>query len=301
MIVKFTDLKDKIDKVRSGEIKEGLSLGIPEIDEYFRLKPADFCIWLGRANVGKTTVVFYLMTLYSLKHDIRWLVFSSENEAYALVKKIIEFVTGVVIYNISEEDLKEKLDWVNKHFKFINTENLYSYKSLIKEAEEIKKAWDYDGMLLDPYNSLIKDKELMRSAGGHEYDYTAASEMRIFCKKHRVTLWINAHAATDSLRKTYPKDHDLAGYPLPPTMADIEGGGKWSNRSDSFCIIDRQTSHPTDWMYTNIIVSKIKDTDTGGRPTPMDAPISMRSLPDNVGFAINGKNIVQTLNSTICS
>jgi len=32
--------------------------------------------------------------------------------------------------------------------------------------------------------------------------------------------------------------------------------------------------------------------DTGGRPTPIDAPIRLKSVINNVGFEINGKNLL---------
>ena len=54
------------------------------------------------------------------------------------------------------------------------------------EAQKIKEVYDYDGLLIDPYNSLAKDAALLRSVGGHEYDYQIASEMRLFCKKNSV-------------------------------------------------------------------------------------------------------------------
>jgi predicted ATPase len=60
---------------------------VPQIDQHFRLKKGNFNVILGHANVGKTTVILYLMLLYSRKHDLRWLVFSSENEPYSLNKK----------------------------------------------------------------------------------------------------------------------------------------------------------------------------------------------------------------------
>ena len=38
---------------------------------------------------------------------------------------------------------------------------------------------------------------------------------------------------------------------------------------------------------------KIKDTDTGSRPTPIDNPIRLRSIINNVGFEIDGKNLIK--------
>jgi hypothetical protein len=76
--------------------------------------------------------------------------------------------------------------------------------------------------------------------------------------------------------------------------SDVEGGGKFVNRADDFIVIHRYIQHPTDWMYSMIHIRKVKDVDTGGRPTPIDAPIKMKSLINNVGFEINGKNLLNS-------
>lgn len=292
MLVKFQEQIEKINDIREGKIKEGLSLGIEPIDEYFRFKPSNFNVILGHANVGKTNLTIYLMVLYSIKHDIRWLVFSSENEPYSLIKKIVEFLENEIINKIPEYYLKEHLEWVDKHFKFIDNQSLYSYKDLLKEAQAIKNAWDYQGFLIDPYNSLIKDKDILKGIGGHEYDYQATTEMRIFCKKNDISIWLNTHAATEALRKKHPANHTYAEHPIPPMASDVEGGGKFVNRADDFLVIHRYISHRTDWMYSNLHIRKVKDIDTGGRPTPLEEPIYLKSIINNVGFEIGGKSLI---------
>ena len=44
--------------------------------------------------------------------------------------------------------------WVFNHFKFVDTEKAYTYKDLLELATAVKKAWDYQGFLIDPLNSL---------------------------------------------------------------------------------------------------------------------------------------------------
>ena len=73
-IVNYEKEVDKLKDVRSGKIKEGLKLNNPKIDEHYRFKYGNFNVILGHANVGKTTVILYLMLLYSLKHNLKWLV-----------------------------------------------------------------------------------------------------------------------------------------------------------------------------------------------------------------------------------
>ena len=105
-------------------------------------------------------------------------------------------------------------------------------------------------------------------------------------------MWLNAHAVTEALRRTHDKDHEFAGFPKPPSMADVEGGGKWGNRADDVISIHRYTQHHTRWMVSDIHVKKVKETETGGRPTPMDSPISLRMQPSNVAFTIAGKDVI---------
>jgi len=292
MIINFSDHIEKLQMVRSGKIKEGLKLDIPEIDEHFRFKTSNFNVILGHANTGKTTVILYLMLMYSIKHDLKWLVFSSENEPYTLMKKMIEFMEGNVINKIEEKHFQNRSKFINDHFKFIDPQELYSYKNILDLATELKKAWNYQGLLIDPFNSLIKDKDLSRTHNGHEYDYFATSEMRVFCKKNQISLWLNTHANTEALRKRHSDRHEYAGHPIPPMASDVEGGGKFVNRADDFIVIHRYIQHPTEWMNSLIHVRKVKDVDTGGRPTSIDSPIVLRSVKNNVGFEINGKNLL---------
>ena len=292
MLIEFNQQIDKINDILNGRIKEGLNLGIPAIDEYVRFKPSNFNVILGHANVGKTNMTLYLMLLYSLKHKVKWLVFSSENEPYTLIKKLVECLEGDIINRVPEFYLKERLEWINEHFKFIDNNSLYTYKNLLELAKAVKDAWDYDGFLIDPYNSLIKDREVFKGVGGHEYDYQATSEMRVFCKTNNISIWLNTHAATEALRKKHNAQHNYADHPIPPMASDVEGGGKFVNRADDFWVIHRYIQHPSDWMYSMIHVRKCKDIDTGGRPTPLEEPIYLKSMINNVGYEIGGKSLI---------
>lgn len=292
MLVDYNKEIDHLKKIRKGEIKEGLRIGIPELDEYFRFKPSNFNVILGHANVGKTTVALYLMLVQSQKHDIRWLVFSSENETHSLIRKLVEFLTAKPINRVTDEEFNKHTEWVNGRFKFIDGGKLYTYRDLLELSKAIKKAWNYQGLFIDPYNSLIKDRKQMEGINGHDYDYEATTEMRLFCKENQVTIWLNTHANTQALRWKHPIGHQYVGHPIPPLASDVEGGGKFVNRADDFIVIHRYTQHASDWMESHIHVRKVKETDSGGRPTPMDNPIRLRSLPNNVGFQVMGKNIL---------
>lgn len=293
MLIDYTKELQHLNKIRKGEIKEGYKLGIPELDEYFRFKKGNFNVILGQANVGKTSVGLFLMLLYSIRHDIRWIVFSSENEPYSLIRKLIEYLLAEPINKQSEESYQYGVQVIQKYFKFISPEKLYTYHDLIRLGESYKAAWDYQGMLIDPYNSLIKEGEMSKNIGGHEYDYQAMTELRQFCKRNEISLWLNTHANTGAIRMTHSTGHEYGGYPIPPNAGDVEGGAKFVNRADDFLVVHRYTQHPSDWNQTHIHIRKVKETESGGRPTPLDAPIRLKSMINNVGFEIDGRNVLE--------
>jgi hypothetical protein len=226
-------------------------------------------------------------------------MWSSENTSQDLVRKIIEFKMGLPIQDASDSQINAAVKWTDLHFKIIEVEDLITYKQLLKQAGDIKDAWDYDALLIDPYNSLAKDTQLMRGVGGHEYDYQVASEFRLFAKKRNIALYLNAHGVTDALRRVHPRDHMYENLPQPLGLAGVEGGGKWGNRSDDVVCIHRYTGSATDWMYSHLHVLKIKTTETGGRCTPYNEPIKLRMSRNNVGFEFLGRDILHSKKADI--
>jgi len=299
MITQAQTIKNRILDIKHGRIKEGLKIDIAEIDEYLRFKHGNFNLVIGHANVGKTTVLAYLFTVWAIKHKLKFLIWSSENTPQSIVRKIIEFKMGKPIQTANEDEIDKAVKWCDSYFKIIDVQNLVTYKELMQEANDIKDAWDYDALMIDPYNSLAKDKQLMRNLGGHEYDYQIASEFRLFCKERNVTLFLSAHGVTEAMRRTYPKGHEYENLPQPLSMSQVEGGGKWGNRADDVFCVHRMTSHPNEWMYSELHVLKIKETETGGRCTPFEQPVKLRMSRNNVGFEFLGKDILHSKRSEV--
>jgi hypothetical protein len=282
MILDSSYDNDYLDSVRNGTLQQGLGIG-SKLDDHLLFKFGTFNVMLGQANVGKTDFIIWYLVCLTQKHGLTWLIFSSENRIGGLKVKIIQYSTGKALKDLTQFEYARAIEEMNMHFKFIATDKLYSARDLIKIFTENKKF--FDGAVIDPYNSLTKD---LNGTNEHTYDYQIAAEIRIFCSKYNKTVYIIAHAVTESLRRVHPKDHEYAGFPLPPNGADIEGGGKWVNRADDFVVIHRYVQHKTIWMNTHIHVKKIKETETGGRATFLDEPIQCCKSYNT--FTIEGQN-----------
>lgn len=270
-----------ITKFASGEIPKGLGTGNPRLDQYFRYKP-EFVIINGHSNVGKTTMALYLMVNASLRHGWRWIVYSSENKTASIKMRLMEFVTNTPIDIMSYDERKAAFKWVSYHFKVISNADVYSYMDLIIFAEKlIQYEGNYHGFFIDPYNSLKIQLNQGAAISTHEYHYEAASELLTFTNRHDMAMWLNAHSVTEAQRQKGPD-----GLPVAPFAEQTEGGGKFVNRSDSFCTLHRrvqaQTSEERRTMEFH--VRKVRSQETGGEPTPLDEPFLFRMNIQRTGF-----------------
>jgi len=292
MIAQAKKLQDKILDIKYGRVKEGLKIGVPEIDEFIRFKRNTLAA-IGHANVGKTTTLIYFYVLWAKLHNLKFLIWSSENSPESILRKIIEFYMGKPIQDASDTLINNAVIWANNRFKIIDVEELYTYKSLLREAQQIKDAWSYDGLLIDPYNSLSKDAAILKMVGNsHDYDYQVLSELRIFSRQNDIQVCVNMHGVSSALRQVHHSGHEFEGLTRPLAMSDAEGGSKVSSRFDDIVTLHRYVSHPTDWMCSHIHVQKIKENETGGRPTPFEQPISLKMKINNVGFDFLGKDLM---------
>ena len=184
MIIDKNTIKDEIFAIKNGNVVQGLRIGIPEIDEHFRLKlGGSLDVYAGHAGVGKTTFCVYLMTLFAQKYDLKFTIWSSENTAGSIAQKIIEYKIQKPIDTSSEDEIEQAIEWTYEHFKIIKVEELCTYKDVLEQILGIHNALPMAAAFIDPYNSLAKPKEEMKAYGAHELDYMIASEMRLFAEK----------------------------------------------------------------------------------------------------------------------
>lgn len=257
-----------IDDFAEGKIIQGLTTGHEEIDKYWRFKK-NFTIINGHSNIGKTTFALYLMVLSAVRHDWRWVIYTSENRTASVKMKLMSFLTGKDLKTMTYRQRKAAFEWVKSHFTVISNDNIYSVYDILIFAEKIMKQQKTDGLLIDPYNGLRK--ELGTSGMGvHEYDYEAASQMLTAANSKGIAVWLNTHAVTEAQRM---KGDD--GLPIAPFAEQTEGGGKFVNRADDFLTFHRKIQHPEQDIRRTVEmhVRKIRETETGGEPTPLDRPL----------------------------
>ena len=268
-----------IDDFANGRIPIGLDTGDAHLDEHFRYKK-EFVIVNGHSNVGKTTMVLYLMVNAAIRHGWKWVVYSSENRTASLKMSLIQFAMDKPIASMNHMERKRAYEWVGEHFTVISNKQVYSYADIIVFLEKIMKQQEVDAVFVDPYNSLKIDMG-NSSIGVHDYHYEAASEFLTFSTANDVAVWLNMHAVTEAQRR---KGDD--GLPVAPYAEDTEGGGKFVNRSDCFITIHRKVQHPdqAEKRVTEFHVRKVRAVETVGEPTPLGDPIRFEMNTSRTAF-----------------
>lgn len=284
------DYDDFLQQVRDGTLQQGKTTGSPMLDEHFLFKLGELVMTNGIDNTGKSVVTWWIMLLAALYHGWHAIVFSSENTLGAFMRKMIQFYWGKPLhgkYAMSDAEYLIAKAFIEKHFKLIKAqEDLYNYKDIINMVKKARKRQkettgiDLMWGLIDPYNSLKIDLSGFSKLNTHEYHYEALSEIKAYGQQTGFGWVLNNHAVTSALRQ---KDGEKK-YPVAPRKEDTEGGGKFANKADSFITIHRLTQHPTDWMLTELHIRKIKDTETGGKPTPLDNPIKFEMYKNGCAF-----------------
>ena len=268
-----------IDDYSQGKIDIGLDTGDPRLDDYFRYKK-EFVIINGHSNVGKTTTMLYLITNSAIRHDWKWIIYSSENRTASVKMSLMQFAMDKKVADMTYGERKQAYKWVQEHFTIINNNQIYSYSDIILFMEKVMRQQPVDAIFVDPYNSLKLDMR-NTSIGVHDYHYEAASEFLTFSKANNVAVWLNMHAVTEAQRRKGPD-----GLPVAPYAEDTEGGGKFVNRADCFMTIHRkvQAMDPEIRKMSELHIRKVREVETGGQPTPLEDPYCIQMNLSHTGF-----------------
>lgn len=274
------DYDDYLNSWRTGNFEMGKSTGIPTLDTHFLFKEGNLVIINGVDNVGKSSVVWYMALLSSIFHQWKWLIFSSENRVGGVVRKLIEFYWCEKIENMSDEKYLIAKKFVKDNFDIIKaSDKLYNYQDILNMATKALKKKTYKGLMVDPYNSLKVDMPKGNKNDAYAYHYEAASVIQLFAKQNNISIYLNCHVGTVGAR-----NKDKNGYTKAPQKEDTEGGVMFANKADEFLTIHRITQHDKLWMFTEIHVRKVKETETGGKVTYFFEPVDLRMINYQTGF-----------------
>ena len=278
---------DYIENARIGKIEMGMTTGSALLDEYMRFKRGELVVINGFGNSGKSFWAWYMTVVSVLKHNWKWLFFTSENPTGHVIKKLMEFMACRPISTFDKADTEYYKEQVKLNYMFIRIDKTYTVADVLKIGEEVLKVMPITGFLIDPYNSLSVAKD------GFQYHYDCISAMRAFSNRTGCGIWLIAHPQTNAARSLKRSDGNFDA----PQAHDIENGSMYMNRSDMVATVHRHIKDPVLKKETLIYIRKVKNTETGGAINSDDEP-TVLTLRNGCRFA-DKNNICLITGATI--
>jgi hypothetical protein len=278
MILQQQEINNYLQDYHNGKISMGKGIGCKDFDDNLRYKQGELTIINGLDNVGKTDFMIWYALALSMKHNIKWCIYSGENKGGQLVRKLIQYLTGEKVLEMKFSEVTRAELKIQQWFTFIDNSNFYKLEDLLK----IFKDGDFNACLIDPFTGLDRGFT-------HSDNYNFLNTCRNFCETTNINIFVNTHVVTEAARRKYGDNQAFPGYPFPPSKSDSEGGQAFGNRPDGFLTIHRLVGHPSMNTKTMLYIRKVKDTETGSKVSSIENPVLL-DFNNGLGFVINGEN-----------
>jgi hypothetical protein len=265
---------------KDGKIQHGL--GIENgLDEYLKFKRKQINIILGHDNVGKTYWInWYFLTL-ALKHNLKFIIWSGENQHGQILRDLVQMYSGINFKNLTHDEIKVYSAYLEQFFTFVKNEKLHKPEDLLNIFEQS----GCDVALIDPFTGL--DRQM-----NYEGNYNFMNAARQFVNKTGMTIYINTHPNTESGRSSNVyNEGEFKGHLKAPMKDHVEGGKAFTNRCDDMIVIHRLIKHDIMKFVTWVSVEKVKDVDTGGKHTGLNDPVYCE-YNYGLGFKVYGKDVI---------
>lgn len=240
-----------------GESAKAFSTGWRPLDEFYKVRPGEFCVVTGFPGSGKSQFVDALCMNLAERHGWRFAVCSFENPGPNHLAKLIELRKRGPFHDgpsprISLSEVEDALAWIEDHYVFIrDEEESPTLDWILETAKSAVLRHGIRGLVIDPYNEM----EHKRPPGFTETEYISdmISKVKRFAQAYGVHVWFIAHPA---------KPQRFQGKVVPPTLFDISGSAHWVNKADVGIVVIRSYEQGKE-NQTTIRVDKVRFKEIG--------------------------------------
>ena len=243
--------KDEVLDLYHGNYDKPVEIGYPSLDKIYKVMKGTFHVWTGIPNHGKSTFLDQCLIQLARDKDWRFAFFSPEHSTKMHIRRLVSMFVGKpfdlgINGRMSEQELKDGINWVHKHFFFIETREHTPRIDLILERARVAiQKHGCNALVIDPYNEVDASRQGSYREDEHIRDFI--SKCKRFCKLYDITTWVVAHP-------TKMQKQDTGGY-AAPTAYDISGAAHWHNQADAVVTVHRNFDAGT----IEVITRKIRE------------------------------------------
>jgi twinkle protein len=247
---------DVLELYRQG-LPKGESTGWVSVDKHYTVLPGMLTVVTGWPGSGKSEWVDAL-TMNLAEKGWRFLMASFENQPTRFhLAKLLEKHVRLPFGNgptqrMTEDQITEAMEWVNKHYGFLDYESAISVPDVLEAAMH----WQLEGngkcgLVIDPWNEL----EHARPTNQTETEYISDTlrRLRRFARSTEMHVWIVAHP--QKLQR------DQSGKLPIPRPDSISGSQHWWNKADYAVTVHRDQMEGS--QEVEIHVQKVRWKHTG--------------------------------------
>ena len=240
-----------VQNIYDGNEQKAYSTGFKELDKIYKIMPSTFNLITGIPNHGKSNFLDQLLLNMAENHNWNFAIFSPEHSTPSHIRRLLEkrcrkpFDIGLNS-RITQDELNNGINYLDKHFKFIeNTEEIPNIEFILGKAKVAKQRFGINGLVIDPFNQISPDRDYSKREDEHIRDIIAKCQQ--FARNHEIVVWMVAHP-----HKLHRND---SGVIPPPDLYQVSGSAHWNNMTDVGLVVHRDFEN----NITRIISRKIRE------------------------------------------
>lgn len=226
--------------------------GIELFDEVFCYKKNEFYLMTGKKGAGKTTINQIIQLIGSFYCGLKWIVCYKENTEWASKFNLLSLILKNNVWKIYKNErtkLAEALSFIDKHFFFIEAENV---KDILEKTKSlIEKKQNIYGVVIDPINSLSSGYE--SKGNGYQDGVELASKILNFSKKY-CSVYLSQHPT-------------MTGQRSQEKITSFDGEGGWFLNKASFIYSNNREANSN---LNHLTIESVRNKLTGGNTTNGD-------------------------------
>tara|TARA_Y100001937_G_scaffold20668_1_gene28821 strand:+ start:3947 stop:5662 length:1716 start_codon:yes stop_codon:yes gene_type:complete len=227
-ISKAKDVTDEVLHMYKYGMPKGTSIGFDDFDKLMTWRPSEFSLITGVPGHGKSSFVDEVIVRLAQK-GWKFGIFSAEKQPIKvhiaeLMEKLLQKPFGKGPNDaMTEDEIGPALDFINKHFFFINLkDNDLTVEGILNKGKELVKKEGISCLIID--NWAFVEHKIERGMNEHQYTGLQLSKIKIFKEAYDCAVMLVAHP--QKLKKENGKVEVASGY-------SISGSSHFFNKIDN--------------------------------------------------------------------
>lgn len=227
-VSKASDSRKEIHDLYNYGMPQGDMIGYKNFDKLMSWRPSEFTLVTGVPGHGKSSFVDQVVVELA-KKGWKFGVFSAEKQPIKVhVAELIEKYAGKkfgkgAVTNLQPEELDPAIDFINKHFFFINLkDNDLTVEGILNKGKELVKKMGINCLIID--NWAFVEHKIERGMNEHQYTGLQLSKIKIFKEAYDCGVMLVAHP--QKLKKENGKVEVASGY-------SVSGSSHFFNKVDN--------------------------------------------------------------------